>query len=239
MTQTPTHIPPLAQRAAVVLIAAQIFLTAMYALNVRDLPGTRQFDMDGELNVPTWWSASLFLVAGLAALGLARCNALTGRPVAPWTLVGIGLFGLSLEEIAGIHEQVGVALGGGTEGVSVWPLAYAPFAVVGVWLLMKAVRDLPRPFAILGICGLSCYVLVLGVELSALLGEDAVTLAIEENLELLGTGAILIALGSELINRFGTLFVRTTERAATAPADVAAVVGAAPSDGIAAPAMPR
>jgi hypothetical protein len=122
--------------------------------------------------------------------------------------------------------------------VSVWPLAYAPFAVVGVWLLMKAVRDLPRPFAILGICGVSCYVLVLGVELSALLGEDAVTLAIEENLELLGTGAILIALGSELINRFGTLFVRTTERAATAPADVAAVVGAAPTDGIAAPAMP-
>jgi hypothetical protein len=239
MTQTPAHIPPLVQRAAVVLIAVQILLTALYALNVQDLPGTRQFDMDGELNVPTWWSTALFLLAGLAALGLARCNKLTGRPVAAWTLVGIGLFGLSLEEVAGIHEDVGVALGGGTDEVSVWPLAYAPFAIVGVWLLIKAVRDLPRPFAILGLCGLSCYVLVLGVELSALLGEDAATIAIEENLELLGTGAILIALGSELSNRFGTLFVPAGELVATAPADVAAVVGAAPSEGIAAPAMPR
>jgi hypothetical protein len=30
-----------------------------------------------------------------------------GRAVAPWTLVGIGLFALSLEDVAGIQEDVG------------------------------------------------------------------------------------------------------------------------------------
>jgi hypothetical protein len=223
------HIPAPIKRAAIVLLAVQVLLTLLYALNVRDVPGTRQFDMDGELNVPTWWSASLFLLAALCAIGLARCNKVSGRPVAPWTLVGIGLFALSLEEIAGIHEDVGVALGGGKDEVSVWPLAYAPFAIVGVWLLIKAVRDLPRPLAVLGIAGVCCYVAVLGVELSALLGEDAATLAFEENLELLGTGAILIAVSSELVTRLGTLFVRAEHQVPLAAGDVTAIVVPAPT----------
>jgi hypothetical protein len=224
------YVPPPLRRAALVLIAVQVALTALYALNVHDVPGSRQFDMDGEMNVPTWWSTALFLVAGLAALGLARCNKLLGRAVAPWTLVGIGLFGLSLEEVAGIHEDVGVALGGGADEVSVWPVAYAPFVILGVWLLIKAVRDLPRPLAAIGLAGLISYVLVLAVELSALLGGDAATIAVEENLELLGSGAIFIAVASELSVRFGMVYVRA-DRAEVPAMDVAAVVGAAPAAG--------
>ncbi len=135
-----TYIPASLSRAILVLLGMQVLLTALYALNVHDVPGTRQFNMDGELNIPTWWSTSLFLMAGLSAIGLARCNKLLGRAVAPWTLVGIGLFGLSLEEVAAIHEDVGSALGGGSGEVSVWPLAYAPFAILGVWLMVRRIR---------------------------------------------------------------------------------------------------
>ena len=210
------RIPRPLRQAALAILGVQAALTALYALNVHDVPGTRQFNMDGELNIPTWWSTALFLVAGLAALGLARCNKLMGRAVAPWTLVGIGLFGLSLEEVAGIHEDVGTALGGGTDEVSVWPLAYAPVAILGVWLLVKAVRDLPRPLALIGIAGLGCYLLVMLVELSALLGGDAVTIAIEENLELLGSGAMFIAVASQLLARFDVVYVRADRAAAPA-----------------------
>jgi len=231
------NIPPSLMRVVVVLVGMQIALTALYALNVHDVPGTRQFDMDGELNIPTWWSTSLFLVAGLAALGLARCNRLLGRAVAPWTLVGIGLFGLSLEEVAAIHEDVGTALGGGSGEVSVWPLAYAPFAILGVWLLIKAVRDLPRPLAVIGIGGLCCYVLVMAVELSALLGGDAATIALEENLELLGSGAIFVAVASELVTRFGVVFVRA-DREELPAADVAAVLAEPPAERVVAPPVP-
>ena len=34
------------------------------------------------------------------------------------------------------------AVGGGADMVSIWPLVYLPFAVVGVWVLLRAVRDL-------------------------------------------------------------------------------------------------
>jgi hypothetical protein len=228
------HIPTSLRRAIVVLLGMQVLLTALYALNVHDVPGTRQFDMDGELNIPTWWSTALFLVAGLAAVGLARCNKLLGRAVAPWTLVGIGLFGLSLEEVAGIHEDVGTALGGGPDEVSVWPIVYAPFAILGVWLLIKAVRDLPRPLAVIGIAGLCSYVLVLAVELSALLGGDAATIAVEENLELLGSGAIFIAVASELVARFGVVFVRADQVELQA-VDVFEARGATPGGRVAPP----
>jgi len=227
-------IPASLRRVLLVLLGMQVALTVMYALNVHDVPGTRQFNMDGELNIPTWWSTVLFLVAGLAALGLARCNKLMGRAAAPWALVGIGLFGLSLEEVAGIHEDVGTALGGGSAEVSVWPLAYAPFALLGVWLLNKAVRDLPRPLAALGIAGLCCYVAVMGVEVSALFGGDAATIALEENLELLGSGAIFVAVASELVVRFGVVFVRA-EPEELPSVDVAAVLDAAPAERVTAP----
>jgi hypothetical protein len=201
-------IPSPMRRSAAVLLGVQVALTGLYALNAHDVRGTRQFDMDGELNVPTWWSAALFILAGLAALGLARCNRITGRAVAPWTLVGIGLLGLSLEEVAAIHEDVGTALGGGSDEVSVWPLAYAPVVVAGTWLLLRAIRELPRPLALIGVSGLACFVAVLGVELSALVSESAVSIAIEENLELLGSGAMFVALASHLVDRFGLIYAR-------------------------------
>ena len=237
MKNASRHVPSPLKRVTLVILGVQAALTALYVLNVHDVPGTRQFDMDGEMNVPTWWSTSLFLVAGLAAVGLGRCNRLLDRAVAPWTLVGIGLFALSLEEVAGIHEDVGTALGGGSGEVSVWPLAYAPFAILGVWLLIKAVRDLPRPLAAIGIGGLCCYVLVMGVELSALVGGDAATIALEENLEMLGSGAIFIAVASELVTRFGVVFVRA-DREELPALDVGEGVAAPPAERAAPPPVP-
>ncbi len=114
-----------------------------------------------------------------------------------------------------------------------------PVAILGVWLLIKAVRDLPRPLAVIGIAGLCCYVLVMAVELSALLGGDAATIALEENLELLGSGAIFIAVASELVTRFGLVFVRAERtEVELAEVDVTAVVSAAAGESITAPPVP-
>lgn len=207
MTSIWRHIPTPFRRLIGLMIAMQGLLSAGYLLHLADAPGTRQFNMDSELNLPTWWSATLLIVAGAAALLLSRVNGVWRRPVVPWLLVGVGLLLISAEEIAGIHEDVGVAVGGGTENVSVWPLVYAPFAIAGVWLLLRAVRDLPRPLAIVGIAGLVAYVCVLGMEVVALAAESSATILIEENLEMLGTGLMLVAVGSALHTRAAPLFV--------------------------------
>ena len=74
----------------------------------------------------------------------------------------------------------------------------------------------------------------MGVELSALFGGDAATIALEENLELLGSGAILVAVASELVVRFGVVFVRAVPEELPA-VDVAAVLDAAPAERVTAP----
>jgi hypothetical protein len=80
-------------------------------------------------------------------------------------------------------------------------------------------------------------VLVMAVELSALLGGDAATIALEENLELLGSGAIFIAVASELVTRFGVVFVRVELQEVPA-ADVAGVFSELPAERVVVPPVP-
>jgi|SRR5680860_189051 len=190
------------------MLIVQALLSVLYVLRVAGAPGTRQFDMDGELNIPTWWSCTILVTAGLAAILLSRVNRPLGRPTAPWMLVGLGLLALSCEEVASIHEDVGTAVGGGPGNVSVWPLVYAPVAIAGGWLLLRALRDLPRPLALVGIAGLVSYVAVLGAEVLALAAESRLTILVEENLEMLGTALMFTAVASELVTRASALFER-------------------------------
>lgn len=189
-----------------VLLLAQILLTLGYAGNVAGVNGTRQFNMDGELNLPSWWSSVILVVTAGVCVGLWQTTARLGRPSVQWLVIAIGFLGLSAEEVASIHEDVGNAVGGGTDGVSVWPLVYLPLVVGGAWMLVRAVRDLPRLLALIALAGLFCYIGVLAVEVLALGYESSATIALEENLEMLGTGLMFCALAAELSARFLALF---------------------------------
>ena len=128
---------------ALLLVAAQIVLTLCYWGYSRGLPGFRQFNMDGENNVPTWWSSLILISTAALCLGLWQTSKRIGRPHVPWLVIAIGFLGLSAEEVASIHEDVGSSVGGGSDQVSIWPLLYSPILFVGVWMLVRAVRDLP------------------------------------------------------------------------------------------------
>ena len=198
-------IPRWVRLVALMLVAAQVALTLCYLAYSRGLPGFRQFNMDGENNVPTWWSSLILIATAVVCLGLWQATTRLGRPGATWLVIAIGFLGLSMEEVASIHEDVGSSVGGGAGGVSIWPLLYSPVLFVGMWMLVRAVRDLPRPIAVAALGGLACYTGVLGVELASLLGESNTSIAVEENLELLGTGLMFCALAAEATTRLRAL----------------------------------
>jgi hypothetical protein len=92
------------------------------------------FDVNGEANVPTWFSVVLLLGASSAAGGAALLN----RRAAPrrarfYLLVGLALAALSLDELVGLHERlgaVGAAVAGGSPLHFVWVLPGAVLAGV-------------------------------------------------------------------------------------------------------------
>jgi hypothetical protein len=199
-------LPRWVRRAAGVLLLVQALLTLGYVGFIHGLPATRQFNLDGELNVPTWWSSALLTAAAGAAVGIGLCNSRLGRPVLTWMLIGVGFLGLSMEEVASIHEDVGSTLGGGASHVSIWPVVYLPFVIAGTWLIVRAVRDLPRGLGGLAVVTLIAYAGVMGLELTSLLDEGYVTIAIEENLEMLGTGVMFCCMAAEMSVRLLALF---------------------------------
>jgi hypothetical protein len=200
------YFPRWIRLVAGILVLAQILLTVGYAGHLAELPGTRQFKMDGELNLPSWGSSLILIATAGACFGLWQTTARLRRPSAQWLAIAFGFLALSAEEVAAIHEDVGTTVGGGTGAVSIWPLVYSPLVIVGIWMLVRAVRDLPRPLALLALAGLLSYIGVLSVELLALGIESPLTIAVEENLEMLGTGLMFCALASELTARFIALF---------------------------------
>jgi peptidoglycan/LPS O-acetylase OafA/YrhL len=191
---------------ALILVAAQVALTLCYLGYSRGLPGFRQFNMDGENNVPTWWSSFILISTGMLCLTLWQSSKRIGRPHVPWLAVGIGFFGLSMEEVASIHEDIGSSVGGGADNVSIWPLLYTPVVIVGVWMMVRVIRDLPPAIAVTALTGLVAYIGVLGVEVASLFSESNTSIAIEENLEMLGTGLMLCAIAAEATMRFMAAF---------------------------------
>lgn len=187
-------------------LLVQVALSLGFIGYVKGVPGTRQFNLDSELNLPAWWSSSLLVATALVCVGLWLTGSRMQRPSIQWLAIGFGFLLLSAEEIAAIHEDVGVAVGGGADNVSVWPLVYAPIAAVFIWMMLRAVRDLPRPIALLAVGGLLSYIGVLVLEVLSLSAESNLTILAEENLEMLGTALMFAALASELTHRFLALY---------------------------------
>jgi hypothetical protein len=189
-------------------MVAQLFLSGAYAVGLATGSVPDRFNFDLEANLPTWWSSALLLaIAGLCAV-IAAGRHLARAPHVRWWIACAGFVGLSLEEVAQIHEQVGVLVGGGREKVSVWPLVYMPVLVVGVAVLVRCLRDLHGPPRTMVAAGLGLYCVTVAAELTAISGDlrGPAEVLIEENAEALGATLILLALAStalELIGRAG------------------------------------
>lgn len=106
----------------------------------------RLFELDGEANIPTWFEATLFVLA--AGLALMVSGSVARRATA-WRVLAAALVVMSCDEVSSIHETVGiwlsVAMSASKLYVYAWLIPGAVVAAALVWLTREAVRVLDRP----------------------------------------------------------------------------------------------
>jgi hypothetical protein len=208
----------------------------------------RVFGMDGELNAPTWYSASaLLFCAGLAGLIAALQHRRTRRAAGAagawhWALLAATLAFLSLDEAALLHEELSKPL---TRSLDLeearweywaWLGPYLVATVLFVGVFARFLWRLPphtrRPLLAGGAVFLS------GAAGLELVGRDMwdegdvsmpylMLVGVEEILEMLGVALLAYALLTFVDREVGPFTVRpadTSDRAAPEPARVTAPV---------------
>jgi hypothetical protein len=194
----------LAGGAALLALAGLGVVVAKYGFRHDYLLGlARKFDLDREMNVPTWFSSALLL---LAAVLLIAIGAMARREhdgyARHWLVLGCTFLLLSLDETAGLHGLLSapVRRALGLHGafyfawvvpigiaVCAFALAYLRF----VWHLPRSTRRLVVASAIVYVAGALGGELVEGFYFDAA-GETltfALVTVVEETLEM--AGAIL------------------------------------------------
>jgi hypothetical protein len=194
----------------------------------------RVFGMDGELNAPTWYSASaLLFCAGLAGL-IAALRYRTRRAAGAWHwgLLAATLAFLSLDEAALLHEELSKPL---TRSLDLdearweywaWLGPYLALTVVFVGVFARFIRRLPphtrRPLLTGGAIFLA------GAAGLELVGRDLwdegdisspylLLVGLEEVLEMLGVTVVAYALLTYLGRQIGPFSIRTTDGRDQAP----------------------
>lgn len=112
-------------------------LIMMYHYWIDDVPWlVRQLvDLDEENNLPTWFSSFLLMnAAGLLYLVRQSTDAWRGH----WTVLAVGFFLMSVDEVAGVHETLNTA----THTLWAWP-ALVLLGVLGLWFV-PFIRALSR-----------------------------------------------------------------------------------------------
>lgn len=156
----------------------------------------RQVDLDREDNLATWFPTVQLAVLGFAALLLRLVRRRAG-----WLWIGLGFLYLSADEMAQIHEWVGVrldALGwhlGAMHAPYAWVLLLGPlFLGFALWMIRFVWRETRAELRLRGvsIVAVALLILVLPVELigghlqGTLFHPPRIEVIIEETLETMG-----------------------------------------------------
>lgn len=217
-----------ARRVLVILAALLplLSLTVLLLSLVSPLPAsvTRLFDVNGEMNVPAWYS-TMGLMASACLLGAAAAPAGAFRP--HWAALAALFAGLSADEMIGVHEELGVlvrnrfALTGYLRHAWVLP-AFAALAVLGAAYLrfLKALPARTRgSFLVAGaiFVGGAAGVEMIGGKLTDVYGRASLAYAlsthVEEFMELLGIALFNAALLEHLAGALGHEGLRVRVRA--------------------------
>lgn len=159
--------------------------------------------LSAEGNVPTWFASSLLLVCALVAGSIAAQLAAGAPWRTHWWGIALALGYVSLDEVVGLHEQLGGMFETGGVLYFDWVLVAAP--IVGVlaivyWPFLRAL--VPRTRMRLILAAVIYVGGALGMELplgwwTERAGDDNLVYAlidwVEETLELVGAGLALVA----------------------------------------------
>lgn len=203
------YLPLIALVAVSLGLAALSYVTPTFGgghpIYARDGEIGNYVNVDEEANLPTWWGTLLLAGGGLAYLGGAWvARATRARGTVAWTLVGVLLLAMSLDEATQLHENLARL-----EGLITTPFAndYA-WLMIGIPLALAAVAivlvsGVRLPLRTLGVLLLGFVVFFAGaVGLEAVQSVDVSTLpearaAVryhqEEVLEMVGACLIAVA----------------------------------------------
>lgn len=192
-----------------ILLLCNIALITMYFMSsvINSWVLQTWFDLDSEVSVPTWFSASQLLVAGILMCLMSDYAGRHGWPSAFFCLtVGVGFIALSADEASGIHERLTYLAGRYAPWVpmvqghrAAWIFLYgvtgAAFMVLHRRNLLMMWRNhrqasmvMAGGFATIAAGG----VLVEVAGFYALVPIESVQVALEEFLEILGGSIILV-----------------------------------------------
>ena len=174
-------------------------------------PVTRMFDLDGESNVPTWYSSIQWFVVFAVLFGVAeRRVSLADRRSWFLCLLPLVFLAMSADEVVQLHERIGAAsdglLFGGTRAGTALPETGIWFIVVGVPFVVAIIALFAtiRPYLRRPSGALARIVVGLALLVSGATGGDFVAnfldpgspaaileILVEEMLEMVGATVIL------------------------------------------------
>lgn len=142
--EIPFALKPLATKILILLLVVELMLVGCYWVDV--LTGASiqllhgLFDLDGEGNIPTWFSSAQLIFVALALWNISlQQRPVVQRPQATrifFALAGCGAIYVSLDETAQIHERITASIG---QRYVDW---LPSFAGSHLWLLLIALAGI-------------------------------------------------------------------------------------------------
>lgn len=159
------------------------------------------FDVSMDLSIPTWYASFMLMLCSVLIAAIAFAKQVNhARYVVHWKVLAIIFLYLSVDEVATIHETIGLALRPvlDTSGFLYhrWVLVGAPLTLIVVLAYLKFLAHLPtktrRLFLIAGaiFCGGALGMEMIAANHASFHGSENITYALittlEEFLEMLG-----------------------------------------------------
>lgn len=201
---------------SIVLILISLSLLGQFAKNIlgheRLLGFVQLTDVNGERNIPAWFSSSLLMFSAiLLAVITAIKKSTADRYISHWLGLSLIFLCLSMDEAISLHERTIKPLRTGLQATgflySTWVLIGAAFVSIILLIYLKFIGHLPSRIRLLFILAGAMYVGgAVGVELLhgyylELYGKDmvyALIATVEELLEMMGIVVFIYTLFSYL-----------------------------------------
>jgi hypothetical protein len=123
-------------RFFVYLIAFELLLVILNLLPIPSVTIVRLLDLDGEFNLPTWFSSSQLLLLAFTALVAWKLDSGRWLDRHGWLLLGLLFLYLSVDETAIIHESFGAAATKQFHwtwwGDNFWVIVFWPLILIGI-----------------------------------------------------------------------------------------------------------